>query len=59
MNRGVKNVEVGDRRCSGQAVGVEELWLGDSTVGSLSIPPFSTIAVQGVSGVARHDNVFS
>jgi hypothetical protein len=38
-------VKVGDRRVS-ETVGVEELGLGDTTVGTLAVPPAGSIGVE-------------
>lgn len=59
LNWSVENVQAGDGGVSGQAVSVEELGLGLSSVGALSVPPLGTIAIQRVSRSAGYSNVFS
>jgi hypothetical protein len=48
LDRGVLNVEALDGGLL-QAVGVEELGLGDTTVGALTVPPLGTVSVDNVA----------
>ena len=49
LDRGVLDVQVGDGGLL-HGVGVEELWLLLAAVGTLAVPPLSTIAVNNVAG---------
>lgn len=57
LDRSIDDVETRDLGRPLETVSVEELWLGLSSVGSLTIPPFGTIAVEFVTGSARDRNV--
>jgi hypothetical protein len=59
LNWGVHNVETSDGRCALQGVGIEELWLGLSTVGSLSIPVLGSKTVELVAGGTSDDDISS
>lgn len=49
LNWTVENVQSSDGRCPSQAMGIEELWLGLSAIGSLSIPPSCTVSVERIA----------
>lgn len=59
MNWSIENVEASNGGCSGQGVGVEELWLSLSSVSTFSVPPLRSIAVQSVAAVAGYNDVLS
>lgn len=56
LNRSVLNVQAGDGRVI-QIMGIEELGLGLAAVGTFTVPPLLTTAVNGVVGGSRHSNV--
>lgn len=58
LNGGVLDVKTGDVRVV-QVVGVEELGLLLSAVGSLAVPPASTATVDDMAGCAGDVNVIS
>lgn len=52
----VLNIQASDGRVI-EIVGIEELWLGLSTIGSLAVPPALSTAVDGVVGSTGNDDV--
>lgn len=58
LDRGVLDVQAGDGRVV-QGVGVEELGLSLSAVGSLTVPPASTAAVDDMACFAGDMNVLA
>lgn len=59
LNWGVQDVDAVDDRFTLQGVGVEELWLGLSTVGSLTIPVLGSLTIKLAAGGTLDSNVSS
>jgi hypothetical protein len=59
LNWGVQDVKTSDGRRALQGVGIEELWLGLSTVGSLSIPVLGSKTIELVAGGTSDGDISS
>lgn len=59
MNWGVQDVDAVDRGGTLQGVSVEELWLGLSSVGSLSIPVLGSKTIELAAGGTGNSDVSS